>query len=179
MINRINTRISTVIGFVAAVGLAAAVGGSVVAWGQGAPPATEGAPAAGGGPAVTEFKPSMSDLMNMLVQPRHIKLYYAGKSQNWTLAAFEVGELKNALARVGRTIPVYRKMSVDTAVTSIIADKIKALDAAIKAKDEAQFMTAYGETTQACNACHQGLDHPFVKIKVPAEDFYPDQEFAP
>jgi hypothetical protein len=169
--------------FVASFAVAIALGGamSVGAMAQNAPPAAEGAPApaAGGPPATTEFKPSMSDLMNMLVQPRHIKLYYAGKDSNWTLAAFEVNELKNALARIGRTIPVYRKMSVETAVTSIIADKIKAVDAAIKAKDQGQFMTAYGETTQACNACHQGLDHPFVKIKVPEGNTYPDQEFAP
>lgn len=178
MKRQVNKQALTAFGLIASLGLAVLCG-AVEAVAQGAPPAGEGAPAAGGPPAVTEFKPSMSDLMNMLVQPRHIKLYYAGKSQNWTLAAFEVNELKNALARIGRTIPVYRKMSVDTAVTSIIADKIKAVDAAIKAKDEAQFMTAYGETTQGCNACHQGLDHPFVKIKVPAESNFPDQEFAP
>ena len=171
--------------YFAAITLAGAFAWSAafVALAQGTPPAggaeSAPAPAVGGPPATTEFKPSMADLMNMLVQPRHIKLFYAGKAENWTLAAFEVSELRNALTRTARTIPVYRRMSVDTAVTSIISDKIKAVDAAIKAKDEAQFMTAYGETTQACNACHMGLDHPFVKIKAPEGNTYPDQEFGP
>jgi hypothetical protein len=177
MKRQVSKRALTAIGLVAAIGFAAALSGGISVGAL----AQEGgaAPAAGGPPAVTEFKPSMADLMNMLVQPRHIKLYYAGKDGNWTLAAFEVSELRNALARTARTIPVYRKMSVDTAVTSIISDKIKAVDAAIKAKDQAQFMTAYGEPTQACNSCHQGLDHAFVKIKVPDANMYPDQEFAP
>jgi hypothetical protein len=121
----------------------------------------------------------LDDLMTMLVQPRHIKLYYAGQAKNWRLAAFELNELRGALARVGRTIPTYRNISVDNAVASIFADTIKSVDAAIKAADPAQFPTAYGEMTAACNACHAGLEHPFVVIKVPDAPNYPDQEFRP
>jgi hypothetical protein len=149
---------------------------SIAATAQNAPPAP------GGGLTILEFKPAMDDLMTMLVQPRHIKLYYAGQAKNWRLAGlagFELNELRGALARVGRTIPTYRKIAVDTAVASIFADTIKSVDAAIKAADPAQFATAYGEMTAACNTCHVGMEHPFLVIKVPDAANYPDQEFRP
>ena len=67
----------------------------------------------------------MDDLMTMLVQPRHLKLYYAGQAKNWMLAGFELNELRQALARIGRTIPTYRNIGVDTAVSSIFARRRK------------------------------------------------------
>ena len=131
------------------------------------------------GLTILDFRPAMDDLMTMLVQPRHIKLYYAGQAKNWTLAGFQINELRGALARIGRTIPNYRNINVDTAVASIFADKLKAVDAAVKAADSAQFMAAYGEMTNACNECHKGMEHPFLVIKVPDSNNYPDQEFRP
>jgi hypothetical protein len=155
----------------------------VGAFAQNAPAAGDATPAPASRPAgglnVLEFKPAMDDLMTMLVQPRHIKIYYAGQAKNWTLAGFELNELRGALARIGRTIPTYRNVGVDMAVTTIIADKIKALDAAIKAKDSEQFTATYAEVTAACNTCHQALDHPFLKITVPDAANYPDQDFRP
>jgi hypothetical protein len=103
----------------------------------------------------------------------------AGQAKNWTLAAFELNELRGALARIGRTIPTYRKIGVDEAVAAIIADKIKAVDAAIKAMDSEQFTAAYGDMTQACNGCHLGMEHAFLKITVPNASSYPDQDFRP
>jgi hypothetical protein len=121
----------------------------------------------------------MDDLMTMLVQPRHMKLYDAGQAWKWQLAAFQINELCGALARIGRTIPNHRNINVDTAVASIFADKLKAVDAAVKAADLAQFNAAYGEMTAACNDCHKGMEHAFLVIKVPESGNYPDQEFRP
>jgi hypothetical protein len=159
-----------------------ALSASIVAVAQNPAPApAEGAPAPAARPGlvILDFKPAMDDLMTMLVQPRHIKLYYAGQAKNWKLAGFQVDELRGALARIGRTIPNYRNIGVDTAVASIFTDKLKAVDAAIKAADSAQFNAAYSEMTAACNACHVGMEHPFLVIKVPDANNYPDQEFRP
>jgi hypothetical protein len=167
---------------VAAIALAGALAlsASIIAAAQNAAPTPETAtPAPRPGLVILDFKPAMDDLMTMLVQPRHIKLYYAGQAKNWRLAAFQVNELRGALARIGRTIPNYRNISVDTAVASIFTDKLKAVDAAIKATDLAQFTAAYGEMTTACNDCHKGMEHSFLVIKVPDAAFYPDQEFRP
>jgi hypothetical protein len=138
-----------------------------------------GAPAPRPGLVILDFKPAMDDLMTMLVQPRHMKLYYAGQAKNWQLAAFQINELRGALARIGRTIPNYRNINVDTAVASIFADRLKAVDAAVKAADPAQFNAAYAEMTAACNECHQGMEHAFLVIKVPDSANFPDQEFRP
>jgi hypothetical protein len=143
------------------------------------PPTSAPAARPGGGLVILDFKPAMDDLMTMLVQPRHIKLYYAGREKNWTLAAFQSNELRAALARIGRTIPAYRNIGVDTAVASIFSDRLKAVDAAIKAADPEQFIATYKEMTTACNACHAGMEHPFLVIKVPDAMNYPDQEFRP
>jgi hypothetical protein len=170
-------------GQLAAITLAGmvAVSASIMAMAQNAAPAPENtAPApARPGLVILDFKPAMDDLMTMLVQPRHIRLYYAGQSKNWKLAAFQVNELRGALARIGRTIPNYRNINVDTAVAAIFAEKLKAVDAAIKTADLAQFNAAYGEMTGACNDCHQGMEHPFLVIKVPEAGSFPDQEFRP
>jgi hypothetical protein len=168
---------------VAAISLAGvlALSASIMAVAQNAAPAPENAAPAPPRPGlvILDFKPAMDDLMTMLVQPRHMKLYYAGQAMNWRLAAFQVNELRGALARIGRTIPNYRNINVDTAVASIFTDKLKAVDAAIKTSDLAQFNAAYGEMTGACNDCHKGMEHPFLVIKLPEAGGFPDQEFRP
>jgi hypothetical protein len=167
-------------GQVAAISLfagALALSASIVAMAQA--PAPQAPAPARPGLVILDFKPAMDDLMTMLVQPRHIRLYFAGQAQNWRLAAFQVNELRGALARIGRTIPNYRNINVDTAVAAIFADKLKAVDAAVKAADPAQFAAAYSEMTTACNDCHKGMEHPFLVIKVPEAGYFPDQEFRP
>ncbi len=161
--------------------LVAVVSGALLASGFAIAQTPSGGPPAPARPGlvILDFKPAMDDLMTMLVQPRHIKLYYAGQTKNWTLAGFQLNELRQALARIGRTIPDYRNINVDTAVASIFAQSIKSVDEAIKARDTAQFATAYSEMTAACNACHVGMEHPFLVIKVPEGSNYPDQEFRP
>jgi hypothetical protein len=142
-------------------------------------PAPGGAAPARPGLVILDFKPAMDDLMTMLVQPRHVKLYYAGEARNWQLAAFQINELRSALARIGRTIPNYRNINVDTAVDTIFSERLKAVDAAVKAADPVQFDAAYKEMTSACNDCHKGMEHPFLVIKVPDSGNFPDQEFHP
>ena len=135
---------------------------------------------AGGGLTILNFRPAFDDQMTMLVQPRHIKLWAAGQQKNWQLAAFELNELRGALRRIGQSIPMYRTYNVDNAVASIFTPKVQAMDAAIKASDPAQFTKAYEDLTGACNQCHQGMEHPFLVIKVPdanALSPFVDQDF--
>ncbi len=77
------------------VGLAA----SAIAVATAAPaPAAPAAPA-GGGLTILDFKPAFDDLMTMLVQPRHTKLWLAAQQKNWQLAGFELNEMGGALRR--------------------------------------------------------------------------------
>lgn len=148
-----------------------------------APQRPPGAPPAGAAPLeILEFKPAFDDLMTMLVQPRHAKLWLAGQQRNWQLAGFQLNELGAALRRVGQTIPKYRNISVDATVTSMFAPKVGAVLSAINAQNINQFNSAYAELTAACNLCHEALDHAFLVIKVPdasAASAFPNQSFAP
>ena len=152
---------------------------SLFAHAQNPAPAPAAAPSPGGGLTILEFKPAMDDLMTMLIQPRHLKLYYAGEAKNWKLADFELRELRQALARIGRTIPTYRRIGVDDAVASIFTEKAVALETAIKSADSAKFAVAFSDMTNACNACHASMEHEFLVIKVPQANVYPNQEFRP
>jgi hypothetical protein len=127
------------------------------------------------------FNPGFADLMVMLVQPRHLKLYYAGTRKNWELAASESRDLRNAFHRIAVAFPNYLGNGVDEAVGAIIAPKMQAVDAAIAAADSKQFAKVYNDLTAACNACHTYMEHPFLVIKVPdsaTNPVYPDQDFS-
>ena len=125
------------------------------------------------------YHPSMGDLMTMAVQPRHIKLGLAGKYQNWIYAKYELGELRNALARVGRTIPKYQSIDVTALATAVLRAPLEAVGQAISAKDASQFDIAYAQLTEACNVCHRNRNHAAIVIKVPDAAMFSDQEFQP
>ena len=129
--------------------------------------------------AQPDYHPSMGDLMTMAIQPRHIKLHLAGEQQNWNYAGYELGELRNALARITRTIPQYHALDTANITAAVTQAPLDALARAIKARSPEQFTVAYAQLTQACNACHESLNHAEVVIKVPAGGMFPDQEFQP
>jgi hypothetical protein len=132
------------------------------------------APAATASP---DYHPSLGDLMTMAVQPRHIKLGLAGQEKNWPYAQYELSELRNAFARVARTIPVYRTIDMAAVIGALTTDPLKAVEQAIHAQDAQQFKAAYAGLTTACNACHLSQDHAAVVIRVPTTNPYPDQDF--
>ena len=128
------------------------------------------------------FNPGLDDLMTVLVEPRHSKLFYAGARRNWELAAFQARELRSSFRRISTAIPHYLDRNVAETIASLIEPKIKATEDAIAAADSARFSRAYADLTAACNACHVYLEHSFLVIKVPdagAPNIYPAQEFRP
>jgi hypothetical protein len=131
-------------------------------------------------PAVTptpDYHPSLGDLMTMAVQPLHTKLGLAGQARNWPYAQYELSELRNAFARIARTIPTYRNIDMAAVIGALTTEPLKAVEQAINAKDADQFKAAYAGLTTTCNACHLSQDHPFVVIRVPGTNPYPDQDF--
>jgi hypothetical protein len=124
-----------------------------------------------------DYHPSLGDLMTMAIQPRHTKLGLAGQEDNWPYAQYELSELRNAFARVARTVPVYRNIDMAAVIAALTTAPLKAVEDAITAKDARQFKVAYAGLTIACNACHQSQDHAAVVIRVPTTNSYPDQDF--
>jgi hypothetical protein len=124
-----------------------------------------------------DYHPSLGDLMTMAIQPRHTKLGLAGQLGNWPYAQYELSELRNAFARVARTIPVYRNIDMITVIGTLTTQPLSALEQAIHAQDTRQFKAAYAQLTTVCNACHLSQDHAAVVIRVPDKNPYEDQDF--
>jgi hypothetical protein len=129
-------------------------------------------------PPPTQKPFSFGDLMDTLVQPRHVKLALAGRAQNWVLAAYALHQLKDALGNVAASRPRFRSQAVPELMEAMTGEPIQALDQAIKAGDARQFADAYARLTAGCNSCHQALGQPVV-IKVPDASVFPDQDFEP
>jgi hypothetical protein len=129
--------------------------------------------------APAPFNPGIGDLMNLIVQPRHTKLWLAGKEANWTLAEYEAKELRSALANVAKARPNFRNQPVSELIETFTGAPFKAIDAAVHDHDAAKFAEAYASLNGGCNGCHTALNQPQVVIRVPEQSFYPDQEFQP
>ena len=126
-----------------------------------------------------DYHPSMGDLMTMAVQPRHIKLGLAGQQRNWAYAKYELSELRNAFARIGRTIPTYQSVDTAALTSGVMGAPLSAVEQAIDANSATQFNAAYVQLTDACNICHQNRKHSVVVIRVPDTAGFQDQAFVP
>ena len=125
-------------------------------------------PEAAPSPQATGYLPSISDLMIATIQPRHERLWRAGQDGNWEFAAYELGNLHGAFARIGQAHPVTQNISFPEMITSVVEQPFKELGSAIQSKDAAAFTRAYADLTGACNSCHQALNHGAVEIVVPS-----------
>lgn len=124
-------------------------------------------------PPSEPYVPRLGDIMNA-VQSRHMKLWFAGKSQNWELAAYEIRQLK---ANLMEAASLYQGIPV-TNVTTMV-QPVQSVADAVEARDGRKFSKAYGELTDGCNACHQSIGRGFIVLRVPDASPFGDQKFAP
>ena len=157
--------------------------GSVLSAGLAAPILAQTAPAAPAAAAADvkpDYHPSIADLMNIGIAPRHAKIGLALREKNWAYLSYEVNELKNAFNRVVATVPIYdRKTDTKSLVDPTVAQPLASLADAIKAKDIKATNSAYAELTKSCNACHTSVDHAVIVIKAPTASSFPNQDFKP
>ena len=119
------------------------------------------------------YVPALADIMTA-VQWRHIKLWFAGKLQNWDLANYELRQIKVSLEDAAN---LYRGIPVEYVAATV--EPIQTIGAAIEAKDGAGFAKGFNALTAACNACHEGIGRGFIIIQVPTGSPFSDQSFAP
>lgn len=149
---------------------------SVAAAQTGASPA---APASASSAEPAPYAMTFGDMMNTLIQPRHVKLGLAGRVQNWPLAEYAVVEIRRAFAAIVKSQPRFQGLPVGELVDAAVKQPMNAVEAAIQNRDVKQFATAYAQLTAGCNACHTAADHPYVVIKAPDGSAFPDQDFQP
>jgi hypothetical protein len=118
-------------------------------------------------PAIAGYLPSVSDLMIGTIQPRHERIWRAQQQHNWEFAAYELGNLHGAFGRLARAHPTVDDVSLPDMIASVTDQPFAELKSAIQAKDDTAFAKAYGDLTEACNSCHQALNHGVVAIGIP------------
>jgi hypothetical protein len=124
-------------------------------------------PEAAPSPPATGYLPSISDMI-ATIQPRHERLWQAGENGNWDFAAYELGNLHGAFDRLGHAHPIEHDVSFPDMIASVTEQPFKELKSAIQSKDATAFTKAYADLTDACNSCHQALNHGVVAIHVPS-----------
>jgi hypothetical protein len=107
------------------------------------------------------YKPRVNDMM-VATQLRHFKLWYAGIVQNWPLAIYELAQIRTDIENT-------KSLYLDNAGSNMtmMIPACDEVDVAIKAKDSAKFMTAFGKLTAECNSCHEAAGFGFIKIREP------------
>ena len=117
--------------------------------------------------------PRLADIM-AATQLRHLKLWFAGREKNWTLANYELGQIKISFLDALRIYP-----NVPAADMTIMTRPAAVIDKAIQTKDLAKFTAGFGELTAACNVCHHSQGMGFIAIKVPTSSPFSNQSFTP
>jgi hypothetical protein len=123
------------------------------------------------------YLPSISDFMIATIQPRHVRLWVAARSGDWSFAAYELGNLKGAFDRLGRAHPVEHEIPLREMISSVTSQPFEDMQKAIESKDRIAFSKAYGDLTSACNACHEATNHGVVVIRAPTDSSISDQGF--
>jgi len=112
-------------------------------------------------------------------QMRHSKLWFAGKSENWNLARYELDEIKEGFDDAVKFHPVFKR---DAPIAGILgkftAQPLDELEKAVEAKDSLKFRKSFDNLTRACNGCHQATGQEFIVIKRPGILPFSNQEFS-
>ena len=133
-------------------------------------------------PPVTDpvYTPGLGEIMT-LTQMRHTKLWFAGQAGNWSLAAYEMDELKEGMEDAVTFHPTHKDspLPIPDLIDKIMTVPIKQLGNAVEAKDSKQFAKAFDELTAACNQCHTAANFGFNVVTRPAANPYSNQNFQP
>ena len=124
------------------------------------------------------YTPGLGDIMGA-IQMRHAKLWFAGKSRNWQLAAYEIGEIKEGFESAVRFQPNFKGRPVAQMVEETTLQPINRLEKAVETKNSVMFMTAFDQLTGACNSCHQAAGFEFISIQRPSLSTFTNQGYAP
>lgn len=133
---------------------------------------------AAGVPSTEPYRPSISDMMIGTIQPRHERIWRAERAGDWDFAAYELGNLRGALGRLGRAHPIEQNTSLLDMIDTVTKQPREYLKRAIDQKDDAEFGKAYDALNDACNSCHQALNHGMVMIGHPNEASQSDLIFG-
>lgn len=99
-------------------------------------------------------------------------LWFAGKENNWPLAAFFLNESRQHIRWTIRIRPIRKSPAGDPVDLQGIYDAIDGgvmtkLQQAIDKKDGVQFAADYKEALAECYSCHKASGKPFLRPMIP------------
>ena len=115
------------------------------------------------------YHPELGEQM-LTLQIRHARLWFAGKAQNWTLAAFELQEIKEAFDAVVEQNPehaIFQPQRLADILPAMTKAPIMELRDAIDHGNRAEFEKAYDSLSTACTGCHKVAGNDFLIIQRP------------
>jgi hypothetical protein len=124
------------------------------------------------------YVPGVGEIMGA-TQMRHTKLWFAGRAENWALARYELGEIKEGLGDVIAYHPVFKGAPVAALYEHYTGQPFRDLEHAIEKHDSRAFVRAYDSLTAACDDCHRAAGQGQIVIRRPTANPYTDQDFAP
>ena len=129
-------------------------------------------------PAREPYAPGLGEFMTA-TQLRHAKLWFAGKENNWDLAAYEIDEIAEGLEDAEKQFPTHDGIPVADMIKANIDPAVEELRKAAGAKSSTKFVIAFDKLTNACNTCHAGANKQFIRIQRPISSPLSNQKFAP
>jgi hypothetical protein len=128
-----------------------------------------------------EAQPGQPDIANLIslgdimgdTQLRHIKLWYAGKSEDWDLAAYELNRISESPRRAGM---LYVNIPVELIESA--GNPLVRMREAVSSMNLQDFVRSYTVLTAACNACHQVGGVGFIQIQTPTSSPFTDEVFG-
>lgn len=124
------------------------------------------------------YAPGLGELMTQSAR-HHTKLWFAGQSENWELAAYELDELQEGFEDIGKYHPMHKHITkpIPEIIGNAMAQPLAQLELAIKTKDPIAFTEHYDQLTAACNSCHQNTDFGFNIVTRPTFNPFANQLF--
>lgn len=125
-------------------------------------------------PNIEQYTPRLVTIMSA-AQNQHLKLWFAGKTKNWELAAHELRQLTDSLAEAAMLYPGIPVSNVTT-----LQNPLLSIADAVMAGDSRKFAASMRKLTDGCNACHSSMDRSYIVMTLPTELPSPgNQVFVP
>jgi hypothetical protein len=127
------------------------------------------------------YHPELGEQM-LGIQIRHARLWFAGEGQNWTLAAFELQEIKEAFDAVVEQNPdhaIFQPQRLADILPAMTRAPVMALRDAIDHGSKGEFEKAFDGLSNACTACHHVAGNDFLIIQRPKAPILDNLRVAP
>ena len=120
------------------------------------------------------YTPGLGEFMSG-IQTHHAKLWFAGINNNWTLADFEINEIRETLDDIQK----FNTDRPEIKSIGMINPAIDSVSNAIRQKDQQLFRNTFTFLTNTCNNCHKATDHAFNVVTLPSNLPVTNQDFKP